>query len=157
MVQTIKISKGDYNVLIYPTSTNTQLDNKLFVITPPKSEGKQDEGVITPKVVDLLRITTTYRIQGHIVSTTRANAYTIKNTLVKICEGAEVQGGEISATVEPENTNIPECEYSKSEIKGYIEKLTITENSRDLSSDITYPDDTIWFDIDMTMVIGLRV
>lgn len=157
MVQTITISKGGYSVLIYPTSTNTQLDNKLFVITPPQSEGSQDEGVKTPKIIDLLRITTTYRIQGHIVATTRTNAYTIKNTLVKICEGADVQGGEITATVEPENTNTPACEYSRSSISGFIEKLTITENSRDLDSAVTYPDDTIWFDIDMTIVIGLKV
>jgi len=157
MVQAITISKGEYSVEIYPTSTNTQLDNKLFVITPPKSEGRQDEGVATPKIVDLLRITTTYRIQGHIVTTTRANAYTIKNTLVKICEGADVQGGEVTATVEPENNNVPACEYSKSTISGYIEKLTITENSRDLHSDKTYADDTVWFDIDMSIIIGLKV
>ena len=54
MVQTITISKDAYSVAIYPTSVNTQLDNKLFVITPPQPEGSQDEGVKTPKIIDLL-------------------------------------------------------------------------------------------------------
>jgi hypothetical protein len=148
----ITISKEGLTSTIYVTESHLNLDNKLFLITPPTAPASQATGPATPKVIDLLRITQTYRIRGHIISTTLSDAYTQINTLRTIAKGANGTGGSCTVEVEPDN---PDSDYRS--IHGFIEKLTITRRPQDIDSTKTYSDDTVFFDIDMSVTWGLAV
>ena len=148
----VTISKGAKTVTIYPIERNHNLKNKLFVITPPTSPNSQDEGPKTPKIIDLLRITQTFRVKGRIISATKSNAYSQKNDLIEICEGADVQGGVCTLVFEPDNPV-----SARGTIEGFIENFIVTERAGDLDSSLTYPDDTIWFEVDLSLVLGESV
>ena len=149
---TINISKGSLSVDLYVAETNANQDNKLFIITPPTAPASQGTGPKEPKVIDLLRITYTYRVRGYIADTTLANAYTQINTLRDIAKGASTDGGSCVAVVEPDNAD---TDYST--INCFIEKLTITRRAYDLDQNKTYSSDTIWFEVDLTLVKGLAI
>lgn len=148
----VTLSKNGLSCNIYVAETNVNIDNKLFLITPPTAPASQTDGPKTPKVIDLLRITQVYRVRGYIIATTLANAYTQINTLRNIAMGANGTGGSCTLTAEPDNSD---ADFQS--INGFIEKLTITRRAYDLDSTKTYSDDTVWFEIDMTVTWGKSV
>lgn len=82
--------KGAYTVIIYASQIEDGYANKLKIITPGTGKQSQDLGPKDNKVVDLLRLTRTFRIMGYILSNT------VKSDLIKIIEGGGVKGGGIT-------------------------------------------------------------
>jgi hypothetical protein len=153
VTQPITLSKGAYTVKIYPDTMDENFDNKLFVITPPQSPGNQDEGKKDTKIVDLLRITHTYKIKGYLTNDSSGKtAYQEKNDLAEMANGARTTGGAVSVNIDPEN---PDAE--RATISAYIEKLSISDKSMDIDSTKTYSDDIVKYIIDITLVEGISV
>ena len=153
VTQPITLTKGAYTVKIYPDTMDENFDNKLFVITPPQSPGNQDEGKKDSKIIDLLRITHTYKIKGYLTNDSSGKtAYQEKNDLAIMTEGARTTGGAVTVNIDPENPD-----PDRATISAYIEKLTISEKSMDLDSSKTYSDDIVKYIIDITLVEGISV
>ena len=92
MVDEVSVSKGGYSVTIYAIQIEDGLQNKLFKITPATGKQNQPNGPKDTKIVDLLRIDRTFRIQGYLTSNTD------KSNLINIINGAGTTGGTVTFT-----------------------------------------------------------
>ena len=91
-VTELTIAKGAYSVTLYAKQIEDGFTNKLTQITPATGRQTQSSGPTTTKVVDLLRLVRSFRIDGYVVSNT------VKSDLVKIIEGGGTDGGGITLT-----------------------------------------------------------
>lgn len=143
---TINFSKGAISVDIQTQEVTENLTNKLFLITPPQTKSNQSEGVKDTKIVDLLRITREWILRSYITPTSTKTAKNIKEELISLTEGAGTNGGTITMT------------YDEDAFTGTIEKLTITENSRDiLSGESNLNEDSVRYDVTLTFVKGIQI
>jgi hypothetical protein len=92
MVNEITISKGAYSATIYAIKIEDGYKNKIFIITPGTGKSNQTGGPKDNKIVDLLRLTRSFRIDGYILSNT------VKSDIIKIIEGANIDGGSTTFT-----------------------------------------------------------
>jgi len=132
----INLTKGAYSVTIYCMQIEDGFSNKIFNITPATGKNRQDDGPKEVKVVDLLRITRSFRIQGYILS----NA--VKNDLIKIVEGAEEKGGSVTMAYADGG--------DATSFGVYVESCIITQKAIDEPS--SDPGDLAKFDINMTLI-----
>lgn len=92
MVTNLTLTKGAFSVEIHTVQIEDGFTNKVFKITPGTGKQTQAAGPKENKVIDLLRITRTFRLMGHLLNNAE------KKNLVKIIEGAETDGGGITFT-----------------------------------------------------------
>lgn len=85
----IILSKGNYAVTIHANQIEDGFGNKLFQITPATPIQSQEAGSSPTIIVDLLRLTRTFRILGYLTSTLE------KYYLIKIIEGGGINGGAV--------------------------------------------------------------
>ena len=137
----LTLSKGVYTVTIYASSVDDSYDNKIFMITPPTGRQKQDAGPKDTKVVDMLRLTRTFKITGYILSNT------VKSDLIKIIEGAGVKGGSITLSY-------PDGGDSTS-FNVFIQNFSIKQVSSDEPT--SPPDDMAKFEVSISLVRGIPV
>jgi len=116
MTDNITISKGGISVTIHTLEINDNYKNTLISFTPPQPKEKQATGPKTTKVIDLLRITHSMKIDGVLTNDTD------RNNLITIAKGANTRGGPCSVTYEG---------YPGSPLSMFLEDLTITEVARE--------------------------
>lgn len=102
----ITIAKGASSVTMFTETSAENFKNTLTVITGVVSPSNQDNGVKTPTVVDLLRITHTMNFQCYITATASKTAKQIKTDLISIFNGADVESVPAVLTYEDESFNV---------------------------------------------------
>lgn len=90
MATNLTLAKGAFSVELHGSQVEDGFVNKVFKITPGTGKQTQAAGPKDNKIVDLLRITRTFRILGHLLTTLE------KNSLVNIIKGAGISGGGIT-------------------------------------------------------------
>ena len=149
MTNELIFSKGTYSVTIYSSSVAEGYTNKIFLIAAPQSQANQADGRKTVKVVDLLRITHDIVVKGYVVGTSTKTAKEIKDELVSIFNGGGTNGGVVSLI------------YNGTTYSGYLEKLTITEESFDEPDDFVTSkenyDDVVQYEVAVTFNEGEAV
>lgn len=144
MVTEISISKGSYNVTIYATEVNDNLDNKLFNISPPTGKSNQDSGPKDTKIVDILRITRQINItQGAITGTSLLTAKQVKDQLITMFKGAGEKGGVCTMT------------YDGDSHTGVIEKLTFIQTASDEPD--SPEEDYAKYRLQMNFIVGTTI
>ena len=89
-VSELTLSKNSISVTLYARRIEDGFKNKLTTITPASGRQSQSAGPKDTKVVDLLRLTRSFRIDGYVVSNTD------KASLISLIEGAGTNGGAIT-------------------------------------------------------------
>ena len=102
----IVLTKGAVSVTLFTTDDTENLKNVLQVVPGVVSPDNQSSGEKIATVVDLLRITHTFQIQGYIVETTATSALTAKNNLKSIFYGANVDSTPAVLTYEDSSINV---------------------------------------------------
>ena len=102
----ITLTKGSFSVTLFTTDDTENLKNVLQVIPGVVSPDNQSSGNKTPTVVDLLRITHTFQVQGYIVDTTAIPALIAKNSLKSIFYGANVDSTPAVLTYEDSSIDV---------------------------------------------------
>lgn len=138
----ITISKGIYSVTMFTTESSENYKNALTVITGVVTPSNQETGVKLPTVVDLLRITHTFTFGCTITATAGKTAKQVKDDLIKIVNGADVESVPVVLTYEdtsfdvfPEdcvikkvnNDNVVDASYSGEDAAEYTVTLTVVE------------------------------
>lgn len=142
----VVLTKGEVSVTIFTTEDTENLKNIIEVVPGVVSPDNQSSGVKTATVVDLLRISHTYQIQGYIVETTAISALTAKNNLKSIFNGANVDSTPIIMT------------YEDSSINCFFEDLVIKGVSNDDAVANGYAgEDSAEYHVTMTLVEGKLV
>lgn len=143
MVNELTIAKGAFSVTLYGDNIAENYVNKIFLITPAQSSANQASGVISTKVVDLLRVTHQIVIKGYLTGTDTKTNKQVKGDLVNIFKGAATAGGVTTLT------------YDTDAITGYIEKLTIIEKAID--NPATTDKELARYEIALTFVEGVAI
>ena len=145
----IVISKGSYSVEIQTisgTSENIKNVLKLIVGSGGTTEQNQADGPKDTRVVDLLRITEAYHIEGQITASSTKTAKQVKDDLRSIVLGGGTAGGEITLLYEDES------------ISGYIEDLVIKKIGNDDVVGAGYTGkDSAEYTVTVEFVKGVRV
>ena len=133
----ITISKGGITVTIYSIEVDDAFSNKFAVLTPAQSRNNQSNGPKDNKIVDLLRITRTIVMTGHITGTSTINgdaanktASEIKRDLIKIYAGAGADGGLVTLNYDGLGRSLT-TDADATSIQGLIEKIGFNERSAD--------------------------
>ena len=137
----MKLSKGSYTVTIHATSVSDGMKNKLVLKPIPQTSQKQDTGPAGTLVADLLRITRSFIVKGHLIDNSA------KSDFIKIMEGGGIPGGEITLTY-------PDGGDSTS-FTGYLDNHLITQNSSDEPD--SPPDDHAKFTVQFTFIKGTKM
>ena len=138
MSSEITLSKGNYSVTIYTRQIEDGFKNQIFTVVVPKAKQTQDAGRSKPKVVDLLKITRSFRILGYIVNNTD------KKNLIKIIEGAEKKGGAITMTYDDGGDTTT--------FSVFCESCIITQKAA--GEPPSSPSDFAKFDVNITLIEG---
>lgn len=139
----IVISKGGTSVTLHTVQATEDYSNKLTYIRPPQTSQQQSNGPKTVKVADLLIITHTLVVRGHITATSSKTAKEVKDDLKTIFNGAGTDGGSANVTYDGDSLNM------------YPEKMTLIQNpSRNFDSTDT---SIIQYDVQLTLVEGTKV
>ena len=112
----IIISKGGYSVTIWTNNVADSYKNSLTSIAGITSTSKSADGVEPTKVVDLLRVTHTIKVGGYLTKTATKTAKQVRDDLVEIFSGAEVDGGlpaELSFDGDTYNVYIEDLVFNK--------------------------------------------
>ena len=138
----ITISKGIYSVTMFTTESSENHKNALTIITGVVTPSNQDTGVKIPTIVDLLRITHTFTFGCVITATASKTAKQVKDDLIKIVNGADVESVPVVLTYEdtsfnvfPEdcvikkvnNDNVVATSYTGKDAAEYTVTLTVVE------------------------------
>lgn len=102
----IILTKGAKSVTLFTVADTENFKNLLKVVPGVVSPDNQNTGAKLPSVVDLLRITHTYQIEGYIVETDAISALTAKNNLISIFKGANVNSTPAVLTYEDSSINV---------------------------------------------------
>jgi hypothetical protein len=138
----LTLSKGGITVTVYAVEVNDNYQNKISVITPGTGKANQSGGPVTNIVIDLLRVTQSIQIRGHITATDSKTSKEVRDELISLFKGANQAGGEISLSYNA---------YT-SALTGFIERLTITETSSD--SPTSEPVDYAKYTVQITFIVG---
>ena len=94
------LAKGAYSVTMFTKTSAENYKNVLKAIPGVVTPSKQDEGVKLPTVVDLLRITHRFTFECYITATDAKTAKQVKDDLIKIVNGADVESVPVTLTYE---------------------------------------------------------
>ena len=142
----IVLSKGDVSVTLFTVDDVENLKNQMTIIPGIVSPDNQALGYVKPSVVDLLRITNTFKFEGYIVDTTALPALTVKNNLKSIIKGAGVSSSTVTLT------------YEDSSIDVFIEDAVIKGiNNDDAVTNGYTGEDSAEYHVTLTLVEGKLV
>lgn len=142
----LTIAKGGFSVTLFTTSSAENFKNTLTVITGVVSPNNQDTGVKDPTVVDLLRITHTFTFGGYITKTSVKTAKQVKDDLISIFNGADVESVPAVLTYEDTSFNV------------FPEDLVIKKmNNDDIVASGYVGTDAAEYQVTMTVVKGKLV
>lgn len=162
MANEITLSKGGITVTVYVEEVNDNFANKIFIITPAQSSSNQSDGPKSAKVVDLLRVTHTMVIRGHITGTASKTATQVKQDLINIWKGGATAGGVVTLTYDANAKAFGSTgTTANTSIDGYIEKLNFKERAFDEPSDFVSAkenyQDIAKFEVMVTFIEGIKV
>ncbi len=151
----ITFSKGGITVTVYARDIDDSFANKIFIITNPITSNNQTGGPLSPKIVDLLRLTRTIQISGFITPDPNSGktANQIKKDLITIIAGGVVAGGNITLTYDGLGRKLA-TNADATSISGYMEKLSFKEDPRDEPSNSSTITDYAKFSVQITFVEG---
>lgn len=142
----ITLAKGALSVSLWTSSDAENFKNALQVIPGIVSPDNQNAGVKKPSVVDLLRITHTYVFECYIYHTAALPAKTVKDNLISIFNGANVNSTPATLT------------YEDTSIDVFTEDLVIKGISNDNAVENGYTgDDSAEYQVTLTVVEGKLV
>lgn len=142
----ITIAKGGKSATMFTTTSTENFKNTLTVITGVVSPSNQDSGVKDPTIVDLLRITHTMNFECYITKTASKTAKQIKDDLISIFNGADVESVPAVLTYEDSNFNV------------FPEDLVIKKINNDNIVSTSYAgNDAAEYQVTMTVVEGKLV
>jgi len=141
MVTELTLSKNGISVTLYARRIEDGFKNKLITITPATGRQNQSGGPKDPKVVDLLRLTRSFRIDAFLTSNTD------KANMISIIEGAGVNGGEVTL-------NFSEGGDSTS-FDVFVEDCIFTYESQDEPS--SPPNDHAKHILNITLIKGVQI
>lgn len=142
----ITIAKGGISVTMFTTTNAENFKNTLTVITGVVAPSNQDSGVKDPTVVDLLRITHTFTFGCYITAIPGKTAKEVKDDLIKIFNGADVESVPSVLTYEDESFNV------------FPEDLVIKKINNDNIVSTNYTgNDAAEYQVTMTVVEGKLV
>lgn len=143
MTSNITISKGSYSVTIETTVVTDNWDKKITFIRPATTVQKQDAGPTTVKVIDMLIITHTIVVRGHITPTDSKTAKEVKDDLISIIKGGDVTGTACTVVYAGDSYNM------------FIEKSMIIEKAFDEPG--TLETDIAKYDVQITLSEGVSI
>lgn len=141
MANEVTLTKGEYSVTIYCIQIEDGFINKITTITPPTGKQNQDAGPKANKIVDLLRVTRTFRLQGHILNNTD------KASLINIIQGGGVKGGVITFTYDDGG--------DATSFDVFVENCIFTQKSADEPT--SPPTDFAKHDVNITLIKGTTI
>ena len=142
----ITIAKGGITVSMFTTTSAENFKNTLTVKTGVVSPSNQGSGVKDPTVVDLLRITRTFTFGCYITKTAVKTAKQVKDDLISIFNGADVESVPAVLTYEDANFNV------------FPEDLVIKKiNNDDIVATSYTGNDAAEYQVTMTVVKGKLV
>jgi len=139
MTNEITFAKGGTTVTVETVEITENFKNKVIFIRPPQTKDNQASGAKTPKAIDLLMITRSFLIRGHISPTSGNTAVVVRDQLRTMISGGGVAGGKIDMV------------YGGDTISGYIEDLTMKEVRFDEPGG-TLATNVAKFDISVTFI-----
>lgn len=89
----VGFNKGDTSVSIHTTRVTESIKNKLTIVPIAQASSQQGSDPKKNKVVDLRRLTLTWKVRGSITATETKTAKEVKDELRFIAKGAQVEGG----------------------------------------------------------------
>jgi hypothetical protein len=139
----VEISKNSTSVTIHSVEATENFDNKLIFIRPPQMSQNQSSGPKDTKAIDMLIITHTLVVRGHINKTASKTAKQVINDLKSIFKGAQTTGGPCTVV------------YDGDSLSMFPEKLTIIK--KPLSEADTSDTSVIQYDVQLTLVEGVSI
>jgi len=136
----ITLSKGDISVTLFTSRAVENYKNLLTTVPGVVSPDNQDKGSTVATVVDLLRITTSFVFECGITATSTSTAKQIKEQLLTLFHGANVESTPAILTYEDEsidvffqdliikkvyNDNVAENGYSGDDSLEYLVTITL--------------------------------
>ena len=143
MTNEITFAKGSITVTIETTEVVENFKNPVIFIRPAQSKDNQASGAKTPKIIDLLMITRSFKIEGHITATNGKTAVQVRDELRDLVDGANTAGGDITMV------------YGADSITGAIEDLIIKEVRFDEPSTLTA--DVAKYSVSITFTQGKAI
>jgi len=137
----LTLTKNSINVTIYARRIEDGFKNKLTTITPAVGRQSQSAGPKDTKVVDLLRLTRSFRIDGYVVSNTD------KASLISLIEGAGTNGGPITLSFS-EGGDATSFEV-------FVEDCIFVYESQDEPT--SPPDDLAKHSVNITLIKGVQI
>jgi len=146
------LAKGAYTVTIYAMEVIDHMTNKISTITPGSSRQKQSDGPKATKVIDLLRITRTFKIRGYLTGATA------KSDILSITKGAGLSGG-VAVFSYPDGGDATSFNV-------FVQDVTISQKPSDEPSGTwidgvwqagVLPSDVMRYDLDLTLVEGTTI
>ena len=142
----IVISKGGLSVALSTTTVAENYKNILKTLPGVVAPNNQSAGITQPTVVDLLRITHTIVFGAQITSTDTKTAKQVKDDLISIFNGADVDSTPVILTYEDESLNV------------FIEDLVLTKVNNDNVVSTSYGDtNAIEYEVSLTIIEGKLV
>ena len=146
------LAKGAYTVTIYAAEVIDHMTNKIITITPPATKQQQSDGPKSTKVIDLLRITRTFKIRGYLLDATA------KSDILSITKGAGLSGG-VAVFTYPDGGDATTFNV-------FVQDVTISQKATDEPSGTwidgvwqegVLPSDVVRYDLDLTLVEGTTI
>jgi len=146
------LAKGAYTVTIYAMEVIDHMTNKISTITPGSSRQKQSDGPKATKVIDLLRITRTFKIRGYLTGATA------KSDILSITKGAGLSGG-VAVFTYPDGGDATSFNV-------FVQDVTISQKPADEpdttpktwdSDNSVFLEDFARYDLDLTLVEGTTI
>ncbi len=141
MPSNITLAKGDITLTIQTDSVSDGIKNQLLILPIPTVSQNQDSGPDGTNIADLLRITRTLLIKGYIISNAE------KSNLMKLAQGGEITGGEITLTYSEGG--------DKTTFTGYLQSVLVTYEPSD--EDSSTPSDFPKFVVTITFIEGTKM
>ena len=162
MANNITIAKGGISVDIQVERVDDNFANQFFIIKPAQATNNQGDGPKEVKVVDLLRVTHSILIKGHITSIASKTALAVKQDLVNIWKGAGATGGVVTLTYDENASAFGNTAATNTNpISGFIEKVNFQDISMDEPSDFDSAkenyQDISKFEVTITFIEGTNI
>ncbi len=144
MTSAITIAKGAYTVTIDAVEVTDNWDKKIIAIRSPTTKQKQGAGPKEVKIIDLLMITHSIVVRGHLVPTASKSAKEVKDDLIIVIKGADVTGTSCTITYAGDSYNM------------FIEKCMMIEKAIDYTPAATEAD-LVQYDVQITLTEGVSI
>lgn len=139
----VTISKGGTTVTIHSVEATEDFGNKLSFIRPPQQKQKQGDGPKDTKVIDMLIITHSLVVRGHITKTDSQTAKQVLDDLKTLFKGGSTAGSPAVITYDGDTLNM------------FPEKLMVIK--KPLGEPTSPENDVIQYDIQVTLIEGESV